>query len=265
MTVRIKGISFLIGLMAICVFSLQAQESAASLYNTGLEKAKAKEYSEALSLFEQALETAGEEDTKVISLSKKNASRVAYALGFQHRKAEEYTEALAMHEKGLGYNPDYYSNYSGKAQVLEAMGKDTEAVTAYIKAGDMATSAGEADKAESYYNKASNFVAKAAIDEKWDEAMALATAFMETSREDADVYYYFGRAQSSKGNNAGALESVSKAIDLGVSADASKYYMLKGEIHASLGQTTEAIAAYGKVSDPTYAERAKYEIDQLQN
>jgi tetratricopeptide (TPR) repeat protein len=264
MSLRNRTVSLIVILIAACSMPLQAQESAASLYNAGLEKAKAKEYAEALSLMEQAIEAAGEGDEKVVTLAKKNGSRAAYALGFQHRKAEEYDEALAMHQKGIDYNPDYYSNYRGKAQVLEAQGQNEEAVAAYVQAGDVATKAGEGEKAESYYGKAGNFVAKAAVDDKWDETMALATAFLDSGGKDADVYYYYGQAQAAKGDNSAALASVTKALEMGASDEASKYYMLKGGIHAALGQKAEAVEAYSMVTDAKYAERARYEIDQLQ-
>lgn len=265
MTMKSLVCTFLIGLVAACCMGIMAQETAASLYNAGLEKAKAKEYAEALSLMEQAIGAAGDDDAKVVNLAKKNASKVAYALGFKHRKAEQYSEALEMHQKGIDYNPGYYSNYAGKAQVLEAMGKDVEAVEAYIKAGDIALKAGEDEKAGSYYNKASNFVANAAIDDQWDKTINLGTAFFETGRKDADVYYYFGRAQAAKGDNNGALESVNNALELGDPDDMSKYYMFKGGVCAALGQNAEAIKAYEHVKNPDYAERAKYEIEQLQN
>lgn len=267
MTFKSIANNLLIVLFTAFCAGMYAQESAASLYNTGLEKAKAKEYAEALTLMEQAIETAdpnNETDAKVIALAKKNASRAAYALGYKHRKAEEYDQALAMHQKGIDLNPDYYSNYRGKAQVLEAQGDNVEAVKMYVKAGDMATKAGDDEKSRSYYKKAATFVAKAAVEDQWDATVELATTFFNAGQKDADVYYYYGRAQSAKGNNAGALESVSKALELGESEESSKYYMLKGQVHAALGQKAEAIEAYGKVTDPKYAERAKYEIDQLE-
>ena len=63
---------------------LQAQEeaSAASLYNQGLEKAKAKEYVAALELLEKAIAKAdpeNETDAKVIRLAKRNGTRAGRA------------------------------------------------------------------------------------------------------------------------------------------------------------------------------------------
>ena len=266
--IMVKSITRIIGLILITALwsTVSAQKSAASLYNTGLEKAKAKKYVEALSLMEQAIAAAdpeSETDAKVIGLAKKNASRAAYAIGFNHRKAKEYAKAVEMFDKGIEYNPAYYSNYKGKAQALESQGDATAAVTMYVKAGDVATETGKADKAEPLYSKAAAFVGKAVLDDQHDEGIALATAFMEAGQESADVDYYYGRALGAKGQHTEALESVSKALAAGESEEASKYYMFKAECHVALGQKSEAIAAYSKVTDSKYAERAKYEIGQL--
>ena len=110
-------------LVTIGVFSTAvAQEvTAGSLYNDGLAKLKAKEYKEALTLMEKAMEVADPEaDEKVIKLAKRNGAFASYYVGNQLRKEKKYDEALAIYEKGIGYSTGVYSNYVGIAQALDA-------------------------------------------------------------------------------------------------------------------------------------------------
>ena len=262
-TIRVCGFATLM----LCAMTMTAQDpSAASLYNDGLEKAKAKEYAEALALFEQAMEVADPADEKgarVLSLSRKNAARAAYALGFKHRKAKEYDQAMAMYEKGAGYNPDYHSNFQGIAQVFEAKDMEAEAVAAYITAGDVAIKSGKKDKAQPLYDKAANIVELVAASSDWDLTMACVSAFTDGGQEAAEVYYAAAKAYDGQGDAGAALEQIEKAIAAAGDEDASKFYFLKGECHGKLGQKTAAIEAYGKVTEAKYAERARYEIDQL--
>lgn len=82
--------------------------------------------------------------------------------------------------------------------------------------------------------------------------MKLATAFLDAGRKDADVYYYYGRAKASKGDHAGALENVASALEMGESAETSKYYMLKGEIHAATTVNNNAVSLIGLEGRPSY-------------
>lgn len=251
-------------------FSLasQAQEeaSAASLYNQGLEKAKAKQYVEALALMEQAIAAANpedENDAKVINLAQKNGTRAAYGAGVKHRKAKDYEAALAAFEKGIEFNPNYYSNYKGKAQTLEAQGNTLEAVKAYIQGGNVAEKTKKADKAAPLFSKAENIVALTWADKDWDNTIAYAQAIIEAEKETAEVYYYLADALQAKGQAGDGADKVAKAIELAGDGDASKYYFLKAEIHEKQGQTADAIDAYKKVKDAKYAERAKFKVDEL--
>ena len=136
--------------------------SAASLYNDGLAKAKAKEYVEALDLFEKAIASANPEEekgAKIIRLSKKNGTRAAYGIGSAYRKAKDYDKALAAFETGILYAPEFYSNYKGKAICLEKMGDKSASIKSYLLAADIAVKANKADKAEKMVKKAENIVA----------------------------------------------------------------------------------------------------------
>ena len=239
--------------------------SAASLYNDGLEKAKAKEYVEALSLMEQAIELAtAEENDQVIRLAKANGTRAAYGAGVEHRKAEEYDKALAAFEKGIEFKPDFYTNYVGKAQVLEAQDKLAEAVTGYLKAAEVATAADKADKAEQFEKKTIAIMAKELVDDDFDQTQACAEAYLAV-QESAEAHYYLGSALKAKGDLSKAVEHLDKACEMaGNDEDKSKYYYVKGQTHEALGQTDSAIAAFKMVTDAKYKENAQYKVNELE-
>lgn len=247
--------------------NLQAQDeeaSAASLYNQGLEKAKAKEYVAALELLDQAIAKANpddETDAKVIRLAKRNGTRAAYGAGNFHRKAKDYEKALKAYETGIDYNPKYYSNYLGKAQVLNAQ-DDPAAVKFYLLASQKAAEADRAEKAEGYASKAENIIAVSWGKKEWDKTIAYASSYLE-EKETADVHYYLASSLKATGESTKALEHVAKSIELAGDAEPSKFYMLKAETHEALGQKSDAVEAYKMVKGAKYAERAKYKIGEL--
>ncbi len=248
---------------------MQAQDqaeavSAASLYNDGLEKAKAKEYVEALSLMEQAIELATkEENDQVIRLAKANGTRAAYGAGVEHRKAKDYDKAMAAFEKGIEFKPDFYTNYVGKAQTLEAQGKMAEAVTGYLKAAEVATSGDKADKADQFEKKTIAIMAKALVDDEFDQTQACAEAYLAV-QESPEAHYYLGSALKAKGDLSKAVEHLDKACELAENEeDKSKYYYVKGQTHEALGQTENAIAAFKMVTDAKYKENAEYKVNEL--
>lgn len=262
-----KNLTYLATLALLLGFTtvVNAQESAASLYNQGLELIKAKDYAKALPLMEQAIETAdpeSEADAKVIKLAKRNGAIAAYYVGNDQRKADDFAAALETYDKGIAFSPGFYANYIGRAQALEGMDKTAESVSAYIEAGDVCAKSKKNDKAEKMYSKAENIVAVAWGDKKWDATGEYAMAFLE-KKENADVHYYLAHALKEKGNAEKAVEHADKAIELAGEADASKYYMAKAESLEALGKADAAVEAYKKVVDAKYNERAKYKINEL--
>ncbi|MCB9298690.1 MAG: hypothetical protein H6559_37075 [Lewinellaceae bacterium] len=260
-----KHLNYLTTVVLLSGFSLalSAQESAASLYNTGLEQIKAKNYTEALPLMEQAIEAADPEaDAEVVKLAKRNGAIAAYYVGNDQRKSDDFETALATYDKGIAFSPGFYANYIGRAQALEGLGKVTESVSAYIDAGDVCIKSKKADKAEKMYSKAENVVAVAWGDKKWDATSEYAMAYLE-KRESPEVHYYLAYAEKEKGNAEKAVEHADKAIGLAGEGDASKYYMAKAESLEALGQAEAAVEAYKMVKDAKYNERAKYKINEL--
>lgn len=252
------------------VLSAQEEASAASLYNEALEMVKAKDYAGAFPLLMQALEIANPEDetdAKVIDLTKKNGTRVAYSLGTDARKGKDYEKALEYYDKGIEWSETYYANYLGRAQALEGMDKDKEAMEAYLTAANLAAEGGSSDQTDKIYTKAANFVAKAYGAKKYDDAIALADAHNQLKSDVHDVYYYLGSSLLEKGDAAKALAELDKAIEMAGEGneELSKYFYKKGQCHEKLGQKENAIAAYGQVTDAKYKEAADYQITQLNN
>ncbi|MCO6492108.1 MAG: tetratricopeptide repeat protein [Phaeodactylibacter sp.] len=260
-----KHLNYLTTVVLISGFSLalSAQESAASLYNTGLEQIKAKNYAEALPLMEQAIEAADPEaDAEVVKLAKRNGAIAAYYVGNDQRKSDEFEAALATYDKGIAFSPGFYANYIGRAQALEGLDQAAKSVSAYIDAGDVCLKSKKEDKAEKMYSKAENIVAIAWGDKKWEATIEYATAFLE-KRESPEAHYYLAHALKEKGNAEKAVEHADKAIELAGEGDASKYYMAKAESLEALGQAEAAVEAYKMVKDAKYNERAKYKINEL--
>lgn len=256
---------FLCSILTLTTFSLISQDAptAASLYNEGLAKAKAKEYITAFELMQKAVAAAEAEDNEeVLGLAKKTGTRAAYGAGIAYKKKKDMANALKAFETGIEYNPSYYTNYSGKAGVLEAEGKKAEAITAYLEASDVAAKVSKAEKATQYQKKAANIVAVAEGKKQWTEAKQYSEAYLAHSQH-ANVNYCLASSMKELGDAAGAVAFVDKAIAEAAEGKKSKYYFLKGQIHEKLGQKSDAIAAYRKVTGATYSAQAKYKVTEL--
>ncbi len=262
---------FCLGLTATTAVQAQEQEekSAATLYNEGLEAMKAKDYANALPLMEMAIEKADpneETGAQVIKLAKRNGAIAAYYTGNDKRKAEEHEAALELFDKGIAFNEDFYANYIGRAQALDKMGNDLEAVKAYIVAADKAAAAKKDDRVDQLVRQAEIIVAKTSAADNFDAAIEQGEALLAL-KETAEGNYYTGQAYESKGDASKGLELVAKAIELAGegSEELDKYYMFKGNCHEKLGQKSEAIDAYKMITSGKYFERAKYNINKLES
>lgn len=243
----------------------QDDATAASLYNQGLEKLKAKEYNEALTLLEQSMEKADPEaDKKVVDLAKKNAAFACYYIGNDLRKADKFEDALNIYSKGIDYNKGVYSNFIGRAQALEDKGEKAASVKAYLTAAEMTKKAGKADRAEQLVSKAANFAAVAFGKKEYAEAIETAETYLAIDSTSSETHYYLSQSLLAKGQKEKALDHAVKSIELaGEASDKNKLYFGKAEAHEALGQKEKALEAYKMVSGDTYAERAKFKVDQL--
>ncbi|PHN01546.1 hypothetical protein [Flavilitoribacter nigricans] len=277
MHLTITRISLLFFLLALSVTGYSQEEassetaetapSAVSLYNEGLEKLKAKEFEAALPLLVDAIaaaDTTSETDVKVIGLAQRNGAIAAYYVGTGQRKAEELEKAIETYQLGIEYNPDFYANHIGLAQALDDNEQKVEAVSAYMKAAEVCNMSEKTkDKVESMENKATNTVIRLFLDDKVDETLAAAEAFLAL-KETSDVLTYKAKALAAKGDNSGALAAADKAVAM-VSEAANKdlVYFTKGEIHQALGQNDAAIESY-KMAGGKYADAAQYKISELE-
>ena len=247
--------------------SLSAQDAtAASLYNKGLASLKAKDYVTGYPQIEEALKAAeAEGNEKVVTLAKKNGAKAAYNLGGQKRKAKAYDEALTLFNRGIELSPDYSSNYMGKAQALDGMGKKTEAVQAYIAAANLAEKGGKADRAVSLVKKAGSIVGKLYTGKKYAEAIAAGKAHLEL--KDAEkVHYYLAQSFSKTKDNANASTHIAKAVALAEASGTAvpdKYYWAQGNILEANGDKAGALAAYKKITGDKYKANADFKVKEL--
>lgn len=247
--------------------SLSAQDAtAASLYNKGLASLKAKDYENGYPQIEEALKAAeAEGNEKVVTLAKKNGAKAAYNLGGQKRKAKAYEEALTLFNRGIELSPNYSSNYMGKAQALNAMGKKTEAVTAYIAAADLAEKGGKADRAIQLVKKAGSIVGKLYTGKKYAEAIEAGKAHLELKETDK-VHYYMAQSFSKSKDNANAGTHITKAVEMAEASGAAvpdKYYWAQGNILEANGDKSGALVAYKKISGDKYKANADFKIKEL--
>lgn len=253
--------------IALCSFSLNSQDrTAASAYNEGLAELKAKNYEAGLVLMEEALSLSEEgKDDKVIRLAKKNGSVAAYNVAKAKKEAGSMDEALAMYDKGIEFNPEYTSNYAGKASVLEEKGDINAAIEAYIKTGDVYSD--KPARAEKMYNRAQNMVGKLYTSKAYDEGIAAGNVYLALKADNAEVNYYIARCLIEKGNNDEALKYADQAITLATADDGGeakdKYYIAKGLSLENLGKNADAVSAYKMVSGEKYKKQAEYKIQKL--
>lgn len=237
----------------------------ASLYNEGVAALKAKEYNNALELFEQALEKADpESDEQIVNLASKNGAIAAYYSGRDARRDNKLDEGLEIYEKGIAMNPMFWGNYDGKARVLNSKNDAAGAMNAFIQGSQAAAEEGNADKASELMDNATIFVSKVYTSNKWDETIELGNSFLEHG-ESADVRFYLARALKENNQLDKALEHANKAIELAEGGAEGRNYFAQAEIYEAMGNTSAAIAAYKKVPSGTYGEMAQYKVNQMAN
>ncbi len=265
MTLLIRRVfAFVFTFCLLCgTITAQDDKSAATLYNEGLGFLKAKDYETGLPILESALAKATEDNNdKVIGLAKKNGAKAAYNLGNAKKNSGAIDEAIVLYSKGIGWAPDYASNYKGLAAATEAKGDKIEAIKLYIKAGDKTTAKGKPDKAVRLYKKARNMVGKIYTGKDYPNAIIAGKTFMEM-REDAEVCYYICRAITESTGTEEAVTYADKAIALSGDTVTDKYYVAKAKAYEKLNKNDEAIAAYKLVTGEKYKPQAEYKIKEL--
>jgi tetratricopeptide (TPR) repeat protein len=262
---RVVALFFALLLM---IGTVAAQDkTAASVYNQGLAMLKEKNFDAGLPLMEEAITLAEtEENEKVTKLAKKNGSVAAYNVGNTKRKAKMYEEAMVAFDKGIEMNPEYPSNFFGKAQVLEAQGEDLEALKMHLVAAGKYIESGKNSRGDKIINKAKNDVGRAYVGKNYDLAISLGTAFLE-SQDNAEVHYYLAQAYSENGDNDTALMHADKAITVSSAEEdpetKDKYFYAKGTVLENLGKNSDAIEAFKMITGTKYKKNAEHKIQKL--
>jgi hypothetical protein len=256
-------------LLLVFLFStvlLQAQdaaETAAGVYNEGLELLKSKEYAQAYDKMLKAIELADPaEDAQVLKLAKGNGSIAAYYAGSDLLKEKKFDEAMAKFDKGIELNAKSYTNYYGKAKCKDDQDLTADAVMAYIKAGEVATAGGKGDRAEKYLSRAANIIGLAYGAKKYDDAIAAGDVYL-AEQESAEVSYYVAKSLIEKGNASDAIAHAEKASNLGDGMEEGKYTLALAEAYEAAGNKSAAAQAYGKVPKGKYYDHAQYKAGEL--
>lgn len=266
MKIKISASKILFATLGLLInVSLLAQEkTAAGTYNDGLALLKAKDYEKGLSLMEEAL-VMGQEinDEKIVELSMKNGAIAAFNVGNERRKNDNFEGAIKAYKRGIELNAEYSLNYEGVARALEDKGDTNEAIKYYIISGDKGLAEGKEDRAQSRYNKASVMVGKLFVGNMYEEAVLAGQVFLELKKDDPEVYYYIARSLAETGKNEESIAQINEAIKLSGDVVPDKYIYAKASSLEAIGQNSEAIIEYKKITDDTYKAQAEYRIREL--
>lgn len=258
-----KSIILLLALFIGTSTFAQDEKTAAGLYNEGLALLKSKDYAAGLPILEAALEKATtDEDEKIIGLAKKNGAIAASNLGNAKKKAGALDEAEALYQKGIGWRPEYASNYRGLAAVTEAKGDVINAIRQYIEAGDIYTASTKTKKAKKLYKKARNMVGKIYQAKDYPKAIEAGKAFLAV-RDNAEVAYYICRANTESIADEEAITYADKAITFSGDKVDDKYYVAKAKAYEKMGENAEAIEVYKLVTGEKYKAQAEGKIKLL--
>lgn len=270
-------------LMALTVLSTatafgQDEQEYKRVYNSAIEAAKAKNYSEAYELYEQAAtlaEQAG--DQNVVQSSNRVLAQLDFAFSQRFLKQENYEQALGQAEQGIAHNPDYAGNYYSKGLALKNLDRIDEAMAALSQAIEVAeanTDRRIGTLAENAIRDQFTFMASSALTRNGEnvrradaeEALEHLTKLEEYSIDaDADVYYYMAEAHAALGNYDQAVTMADQALEVhrGSRTDKAKIYLIKGEALMNQGESSGARAALENALFGQYRQRAQYLLEEL--
>ncbi|MCB0720486.1 MAG: hypothetical protein KDD65_18715 [Bacteroidetes bacterium] len=250
-----------------------AQDEYKEAYNAALESQKAKDYVQAYKDYEKAAtlaDKAGDKD--IAEKARVMCAKLAKVNGTAQFKAEQYEAALATFEAGIKHEPKYDANVYMKGLTLSKLGRDDEALAAYLeasKSNDTKTARTAAKALRSYFTAAaSEIVAKENISASdADRAIAYLDR-MENEFEqepDANSLFYRGLALKAKGQYADCVTTMDSAVDVhrGGATDKAKLFFTKGECLMLAGDNDAAKIAFGKAKFGSYAKPAQHFIDTL--
>lgn len=222
-----RRIVYSLALLAMIVsFSACAgKESAKSYYNAGMEALESKNYENAASYFEKAIQLKDDKADYYI-----NYAVALTMLG-------KYEEAIDQYDKAV---PDVESSITDKNKKRALRGKGI----IYYKQGEFA-------RAEELFKKAlamdtekdlnediTCYLADTYMqEEKYEEALAVVDGLLENEKE-AYIYAFRGKISAAKGDIDAATKDYDEAIKLG--KEDYTYYILKYEMLKEAGKEDEA-------------------------
>lgn len=245
-------------------------------YNTALEAARAKEYSTAYTEFTKAARLADEAgDSDIAERARKVAAQIDYNIGRQLVSAENFEEGLARFEQGIELYPQYANNYTGKALALKRLGRDDDAIQAYldlIEYGEQnndseAVRAGQEGIRDHYVFLASSALGRSSDPTASDarEAIGYLERLQEHVEADADVYFYLAAANNVLGNYEEAIQFADQALQIhsGSRSDAAKIHFVKGEALMYNGNTAAAKESFQNATFGSYKSLAEHYLETL--
>ncbi len=236
-----------------------AAETAAGLYNDGLEALKSKDYAKGYDLMLKSIEIADpEEDKDVLKLAKVNGARAAYYAATADAKGGDHEAAVAKFEKGLELNPEAHTCAYGLGKAYYDKKMYPEAVDGYLKAAEIAKAAGDESKVESYAKRVGVAVSKLYTSKDYENAVASGQKYLDAGFDADNVRYYMAQSLSKSGKASDAIEHAAKAVELGTDDAEGKYVYTYAQILEKAGKKAEAKVQYLRVPPGKYYENAQY-------
>lgn len=245
-------------------------------YNSGLEAAKAKKYDDAYTHFVKAAQGAkAANDAEVQQRANKIMAQLDYNRGKKLSDAEKYDEALKHFEKGINHLPNFANNYLGKAVALKKLGRDEDAVQAYldlVKVGEETNSSEAVRQGQNSIRDHFVFKASSALGRNTDptrrdaeEALSHLEKLQEHVEADADTYFYMAAAHNALSNYDEAIALADKALELhrGSKSDKAKIFFVKGEALMYSGNVLAAKSAFQEATFGSYKSLAEHYLETL--
>jgi len=241
------------------------QQLPLTYFNVAKGLYEAKNYSEAISNFEQSARFADQMgESKTADASRTYLAGIYTAMGNSGYKKEEFDSAIEKYNKALEFKPEYYKAYYGLGLVYKKQDNLPQMKEALDKAIAMAgddskTVENANDAAGSAFRNAGALAVQA---KKYSDAVSNLLASQEYNNTDASAYYYLALAYNGLSQWDDAIAAANKAIEL-QSEDKSDIYFELGKSYEKKGDTAASCENYKKVTAGNNVAAAKYQIEQV--
>lgn len=271
----------IIRMAVIAAFMIAATPSFGQTYketfNTGMEAAKAKNFTVAIEKFTEAADGAKTEgDAAVERQARGLIARIEYNLGRALHQQEKFAEAKTHFTNGIEQDPTFAKNYLARAAAMKKTADWDQAVLAYQQAMQVADKNADsqtARAAETAIRDQYIYLASSALSRSGNRATrADATEALEHLdmlqmyvEADADTYYYLAEANKVLGDYEKAIALADQGLEIhrGSRTDKAKIYFVKGEALMNSGQTAAAKEAFQNALFGSYRASAEHYIETL--